>query len=749
MTATDALPSVTVDKSSDGTVVEGGEDQVYTIKITNGSLVEAVTVTALTDDKFGDLLAEAEAANGGPIVLGVGESFSFDVTRSIELNAGASHTNVVTVTVADDEGNTAQDDDDDTVTATDALPSITVDKSSDGEVALGGEDQIYTIKITNTSTAEAVSVTSISDDRFGDLLAEAEAANGGPIEIAAGGSFSFEINRFLDLAPTETYVNVVTVVAEDDEGNSTTESDDDAVTVPPTPGIAIDKVTVDEFGNTGDGIAVLEGDVCDPTEVSWLYTVTNTGNVALDNVVVTDSDAGLVVEAVDADEDGFNDGDLNKDGLLDTTETWTFAASGTAIDFGDCKDIAKYENTGVVEASYGEIIVTDSDDSSYYLIEAGYITDSSLCDAGKSFELNFTPDKGDACDPEYKLSSSNPGQFYYNLFFDAAELQETDGKLTVSIPFPFVLQGANPIHAYSSVTVDDETCKFCFNPGDEWDGVTISYETSEVCGDGYSAPTGGEVGSYADHYEIVISLDGLPESGLVYLNMHLDYGLEGTGGWEQQQEREWSEDAIGGPDGVDIYDHSEHKFYSSIEGSWDAIYNDNVFHGPKWTKGCDDDDDMHGGKDGDHMHGKGGHDHMRGDKGHDWMKGGHGDDKMKGDGGHDRMEGDKGHDRMHGGKGNDWIKGGKGDDKMWGDRGEDTFVFGDHDGSDKICDFNAKGDKHDRIDLSDVTDITGWKDLKANHCDDGDGGVWIHGEEVDVFVQGVQLCDLNREHFIF
>ncbi|TIW77648.1 MAG: hypothetical protein E5V51_27335, partial [Mesorhizobium sp.] len=77
------------------------------------------------------------------------------------------------------------------------------------------------------------------------------------------------------------------------------------------PGIAIDKVTVDGSA-IGDGLQVLSGDT-----ITWQYTVSNTGNVALSNIVVTDDHNDVVVTAVLSG--GFNVGDTNQDGKLDTT----------------------------------------------------------------------------------------------------------------------------------------------------------------------------------------------------------------------------------------------------------------------------------------------------------------------------------------------------------------------------------------------------------------------------------------------
>ncbi|TPK05869.1 hypothetical protein FJ872_25525 [Mesorhizobium sp. B2-5-9] len=120
-----------------------------------------------------------------------------------------------------------------------------------------------------------------------------------------------------------------------------------------TPGIGIDKVTVDGTA-IGDGLSVLAGDT-----ITWQYTVSNTGNVALSNIVVTDDHNDVVVTAVLSG--GFNVGDTNHDGKLDTTEHWSFigTSTGTAV-------VGDYTNVGTVTGSAGAVNVTDSDGSSYF-----------------------------------------------------------------------------------------------------------------------------------------------------------------------------------------------------------------------------------------------------------------------------------------------------------------------------------------------------------------------------------------------
>ncbi|MER9948525.1 hypothetical protein [Mesorhizobium sp. M0047] len=119
-----------------------------------------------------------------------------------------------------------------------------------------------------------------------------------------------------------------------------------------TPGIAIDKITIDGAA-AGDGLTVLAGDA-----ISWQYTVSNTGNVALSDVLVTDNQ-GVVVTAVLGADNQHNVGDINHNDLLDTTETWSFTGSGIAI-------VGNYANIGSVSGAAGAVTVSDTDGSSYF-----------------------------------------------------------------------------------------------------------------------------------------------------------------------------------------------------------------------------------------------------------------------------------------------------------------------------------------------------------------------------------------------
>ncbi len=135
----------------------------------------------------------------------------------------------------------------------------------------------------------------------------------------------------------------------------------------------------------------------------------------------------------------------------------------------------------------------------------------------QQFRLLFTQNSSST----YGLTASNPGQFVYNIF----QFNGTSVSVTASIPYPFVTQGAVPVHIYDSVTVVTLNGRTCFVPGHD---VTSSFTVTP-------GPTGilalsnypGNFGTFA-----TVTVNGpLPSSGQAYIWIHLDYGLKKTTGY--------------------------------------------------------------------------------------------------------------------------------------------------------------------------------------------------------------------------
>ena len=102
---------------------------------------------------------------------------------------------------------------------------------------------------------------------------------------------------------------------------------------PPNPSIFIDKLT-----NGADGVNLLAGQ-----PITWTYAVSNTGNVPLSGISLSDNKEGTITNRIS--------GDTDSDSLLDTDEVWTYTKTGTA-------QAGNYSNTGNVTGSYNGTPVT-------------------------------------------------------------------------------------------------------------------------------------------------------------------------------------------------------------------------------------------------------------------------------------------------------------------------------------------------------------------------------------------------------
>jgi len=183
-------------------------------------------------------------------------------------------------------------------------PAINVTKVADDDlIPATGQDVTFTFRITNTGPVDVV-VTSISDNVFGNLLATAETLNGGEIYLESSDPddyFEFTYTA-IDLEPEDgldPHNNTVVVTADDiDEPETDPVVDEASETVsfynpeePPELSIAVTKVVDDDLiPYTGQG-------------VTFTFTITNTGPVAVMVTSISDSVFGNLLPEALADND--------------------------------------------------------------------------------------------------------------------------------------------------------------------------------------------------------------------------------------------------------------------------------------------------------------------------------------------------------------------------------------------------------------------------------------------------------------
>ena len=137
------------------------------------------------------------------------------------------------------------------------------------------------------------------------------------------------------------------------------------------------------------------------------------------------------------------------------------------------------------------------------------------------FRLIYTP----FSPGPFKMAASNPGQFHDNVVFFTGSATGTV-TLTILVPYPFVTQGSQPIRVFDGYTPGDFTSH----------GADIT-STFKIAGTPSKTPSNALAITLSDYgtsgfTEVYITLNGpVPASGIIYVDIHLDYGFKGSNGW--------------------------------------------------------------------------------------------------------------------------------------------------------------------------------------------------------------------------
>lgn len=250
------LPSsIQVSKQANPThVPESGGDVTYTVVVHNTSSADEVTIQEVVDDLFGDV--SSSCAPALPATLAPNASLVCTFTRFVEGNAGTTHVNTVTARGYDDEEEEVQGSASAEVTFTDTPAVLSVTKTaSPTTVPESGGNVAYTVVVKNESTADSIGVTTVVDDRFGDVRAGCIPAL--PVTLLPGESLTCTFTRWIQGNANTQHINTVTATGIDDDGNNLTASDQETVTFSDVSSAMTVRKTANVHGAPPTGAVVL------------------------------------------------------------------------------------------------------------------------------------------------------------------------------------------------------------------------------------------------------------------------------------------------------------------------------------------------------------------------------------------------------------------------------------------------------------------------------------------------------------
>jgi len=243
-------------------VNEPGGNITYQVQVKN-TYENGVALVSLSDSVLGDLDGIGTcntAGNPYPADLASGATYICYFNLNFLGDPGDNYGNIVTAKVKDSLAREVTENDDALVTIKDVLPSLTVSKTAlPASVVTPGGTVSFTVNVSNTSV-EAVTLTHLMDDKFGDLNGQGTCVSPAAIAISGQYSCSFSVNVTGSAGTVHT--NTVTAQISDDEGNSVSNTGAVSVAiVAPTPAEISGQVRLDADadGDLSDSDAGLQG----------------------------------------------------------------------------------------------------------------------------------------------------------------------------------------------------------------------------------------------------------------------------------------------------------------------------------------------------------------------------------------------------------------------------------------------------------------------------------------------------------
>nr|QNO55552.1 hypothetical protein KJBBJMEN_00001 [Methanosarcinales archaeon ANME-1 ERB7] len=271
----------TVTKTPSVNTATVGETITYSFTVMNTGDTTLSSLT-LTDSMLGPItldkttLAPLETASstGGPYAHTV-----------VEGDLPGPLTNTATASSTDSLGNTVTCADDASVDLT-STSECTVTKTPSVNTATVGETITYSFTVMNTGDTTLSSLT-LTDSMLGPITLDKTTLAPGDVASSTGGPYAHTVVEG-DLPGPLT--NTATASSTDSQGNPVTCADDASVDLTSTSEITIKK-TASLTGSCpgSDPLAVSIGDT-----VTYCFNVTNTGDVTLTNVAVSDNVYGPV-----------------------------------------------------------------------------------------------------------------------------------------------------------------------------------------------------------------------------------------------------------------------------------------------------------------------------------------------------------------------------------------------------------------------------------------------------------------------
>lgn len=229
---------------------EPGGTFTFEVQVQNTSPRDDVTITALTDNVYGNLDGRGSCSVGA--VLAPGDSYTCSFDGDFTGPPGAYQTDLVIARATDDDGGLEFDFAAATVFIEDVPSSIVVAKTPNLTQQVAGGPVVYTVSVYNSSPVDNVTLISLQDDPYGDITSvdgDITATNCAlPVLLLPNDSYECQFTATVDGTLGELVTDTVFVSGVDEVPNVVIGSDSATVEIvdstqpPPDPSLIVTKV---------------------------------------------------------------------------------------------------------------------------------------------------------------------------------------------------------------------------------------------------------------------------------------------------------------------------------------------------------------------------------------------------------------------------------------------------------------------------------------------------------------------------
>lgn len=220
VTVTDLPSTIEVVKTAAPSTVEApGGLVTFELLVFNTSRSDIVRLDSLVDSEHGDLLGQGLCPAPGTLFPGR-DPYRCEFKAFVGGPAGYEERNTLTVRGTDDDGQAVEGSDQATVTVLERQPKIALRKDATPDrVPASGGAVTFTLTVTNLLSSETVTLDTLQDSDFGDLVGQGDCTM--PQTLAAGASYSCSFTETVSGVAGERHLNVAWVTGTRDGGSET------------------------------------------------------------------------------------------------------------------------------------------------------------------------------------------------------------------------------------------------------------------------------------------------------------------------------------------------------------------------------------------------------------------------------------------------------------------------------------------------------------------------------------------------